>query len=199
MLDPPGSHLDGRRPIAPAVAFDGTNYLVVWDDYPLGPARHLRCAGHQAGAVLDPAGIAISTAAGNQQRPALAFDGTNYLVVWADHRSGTDYDIYGARVSTAGAVLDATGIAISTVGNCPSRGARGRLRRHELPRRLDGLPSDTSSTLRRRVSPAGTSSTRPDRHRRRPLPETPAVAFDGTNYFVVWQDPPRTPASTAPA
>src|SRR6185503_12252229 len=49
-----------------------------------------------------------------QSSPAVAFDGTYYMVVWQDYRSGTSYDVYGARVNTSGAVQDATGIAIAT-------------------------------------------------------------------------------------
>jgi hypothetical protein len=51
------------------------------------------------GAVLDPAGIAISTAGNTQANPSVAWDGANYLVVWEDYRGGSSYDIYGTRVS----------------------------------------------------------------------------------------------------
>ena len=43
----------------------------------------------------------------------LAWDGANYLVAWTDSRSGTNNDIYGARVSAAGMVQDAAGIALA--------------------------------------------------------------------------------------
>ena len=43
---------------------------------------------------------------GGQTVPAVAYDGTNFLVVWQDPREdGTQYDIYGARVSPAGTLL----------------------------------------------------------------------------------------------
>src|SRR5262249_12083362 len=72
-----------------------------------------------SGAVLDPAGVAVSTAPQVQRAPSVAFDGTNHLVVWEDERSGLGSDdIYAARVAPAtGApvgALDAAGIAVST-------------------------------------------------------------------------------------
>lgn len=93
---------------SPALAFDGTNFLVVWDDGRGGYNRDIYGARvTPAGTVLDSNGIAISTALADQWRPAVAFDGTNFLVVWEDQRNGPDdYDIYGARVTPAGAVLD---------------------------------------------------------------------------------------------
>ena len=51
----------------------------------------------------------------SQWDPAIALDGANYLVVWTEGDIG-NYDVYGARVSAAGAVLDSGNIAICTAG-----------------------------------------------------------------------------------
>jgi hypothetical protein len=57
--------------------------------------------------LLDTSGIAISTAAHYQLFPAVAFDGRDFLVAWQDERNGPDTsDIYGARATTGGTVLD---------------------------------------------------------------------------------------------
>jgi hypothetical protein len=100
----------------PDIAFDGINYLVVWEDIRSGAHDIYGARVTQAGTVLDSNGFAISTAANNQQYPNIAFDGTNYLLVWQDNRGGI-YDVYGTRLSQAGTVLDTNGIAISTAVN----------------------------------------------------------------------------------
>ena len=94
-------------------AFDGTNFLVVWQDYRTGDYDIYAARVSPAATVLDPAGIPISARPEYQTNPVLAFDGTNYLVVWEDRRSGTSHDIYGTRVSPAGGILDGGGVAIS--------------------------------------------------------------------------------------
>lgn len=88
------------------VAFDGTNFLVVWSG-----AYAARVNG--GGAVLDPGGFPVANVMNVQSAPAASFDGTNWLVVWTDHRGGFDDDIYGTRVSAERAILDPNGIAIT--------------------------------------------------------------------------------------
>ncbi|GMU59437.1 MAG: hypothetical protein AMXMBFR34_12000 [Myxococcaceae bacterium] len=102
------------RQVRPDVAWDGTNYFVVWEDGTGDPdIRGARVS--RLGLVLDATPLAVAQAAGTQAAPAVAFDSTQFLAVWADGRSaGTGPDVYAARVSTAGVVLDAAGVAVST-------------------------------------------------------------------------------------
>ncbi|WP_242371713.1 InlB B-repeat-containing protein [Anaeromyxobacter sp. SG26] len=100
---------------APAAASDGTNHLVVWSDARGGTGQDLYGARvSKAGVVLGSAPIVISAAAGDQVEASVAFDGRNYLVVWQDSRGATGRDVYGARVTPDGTVLDPGGIPIST-------------------------------------------------------------------------------------
>ncbi|WP_224367558.1 DUF5011 domain-containing protein [Hyalangium versicolor] len=71
----------------PAVAFDGSNFLVVWEDIRSAPAIYGARVRASDGVVLDPAGLYLSRTPMSefnlpQQNPAVAFDGTNYLVTW---------------------------------------------------------------------------------------------------------------------
>src|SRR5262245_14846921 len=110
---------EGSNPLVgerhdPAVAFDGTNYLVVWSDSRSGGYDIYGARVSPSGTILDPNGIRITTAAAVfHAMPRLSFDGTNYLVVWEESQSG-DFNIVGARVTPAGSVLDPEGIPIST-------------------------------------------------------------------------------------
>jgi len=128
---------------APSIAFDGTNFLVVWmDDQLDGTWWHLY------GARVDPSTGQVVPAdvhgrliwsnsnSSDQWNPSVAFDGTNYLAVWYDDRSADG--IYGVLVSKSLAVLQNPG---------------------EIPISITSYYQDY-----------------------------PRVAFDGTNYLVVWQN-----------
>jgi hypothetical protein len=95
---------------APEVGFDGTNFLVVWDG--LGAVYGRRVS--PSGVVLDATDRVLSPMPNGGGNPQVSFDGTNYLVIWSTVVNvATARDIYGARVSPAGSVLDPTNLLIS--------------------------------------------------------------------------------------
>jgi len=96
--------------LAPAVTWDGSQYLVVWADR-RNPMQHIYgCRVSAAGEVLDPQGILVSGTTGSQSSPRAAGGGGSSLVVWQDER-GSSPDIYGCTVSNSGTVGKAYGIS----------------------------------------------------------------------------------------
>jgi len=90
-------------------------WLVAWrEGHTNDMATDIWCARVSAdGKALDPAGIKVCSAADNQERPWVASDGKGFLVAWEDFRNGKDYDVYAARVSADGKVLDADGFLVA--------------------------------------------------------------------------------------
>lgn len=109
---------DGRPQLAPSVAYDGTGtFLVVWQqgyryfEQQQGDILAARVDGQ--GNVLDRPPIVVSRAPESQEAPQVAFSGGRFLVVWQDMRSGRQWDVYGARVTPEGRVMDPDGMAIA--------------------------------------------------------------------------------------
>jgi hypothetical protein len=173
------------------VAFDGSNYFVVWVE-PGAGIYGARVSGD--GAVLDQTPIPISTEETGEGDPRVAFNGTNYLVAWTDSRDATlgdASDVYAARVSPTGEVIDRTGIRIATVainqqvGGVAADGAKFLVV-------WDGLDARTAEyTIRgariddtgKVLDPEGFSISKGAEEQ-----ITPSVAFDGKNYLVAWHD-----------
>ena len=87
------------------LAFDGKNYLAVWDT-----ALPNTSSGDVHGVIFSQigtpvvSGIPITSGAFEATQPAVTFGKTNYLVVWNNRRSNANelYDIYGEFISTNG-------------------------------------------------------------------------------------------------
>src|SRR5262249_50669685 len=85
----------------PRGAFDGTRFLVVWNDQRSGTGDIYGGRVDAAGTVLDGMnGFAISSAARIQTDSRVAWDGTHFVVVWADARVVGTEDAYAARVGS---------------------------------------------------------------------------------------------------
>jgi hypothetical protein len=101
--------------VAPAVASDGTNFLVAYQ-------RIFSTDSDIQGALVSATGPTVSlfgidTAIDfDDVLPQLAFDGTNYLAVYQETFSSTDHDIIGTRVSPAG-VANPNVVLIATFAN----------------------------------------------------------------------------------
>lgn len=190
VINPSGLVLSTSTPTQekPDIAFDGTNYLVVWTDYRNNYTQYADIYGvilSPEGRILDPGTFRISSCSSYQVEPKVCFGEENNFVVWEDFRSNRSWDVFGARVTFDGRVLDTMGIPIhsSTRDEMYSDVAsdsenylvvcRNMQTGQILGARvsLDGILIDTT--------PFVISST---------LSGFPlAVEFNGENYLVVWR------------
>jgi hypothetical protein len=184
ILDPPfaGASRYGR---APAIAFDGTNFLAVYGDgQGAGTATVSATRVTPAGEVLDRPGNIVAFQ--STPTPVVAFGSGTYLVVWQD---GYNYDVYYRRVGTDGkpvgtasrpwsndfdneydptVAFDGTNFVIAF------RTSRGQI----VASRVGPNGSLLDSTPKVIVNAPASSSD---------YPIGPRLAFDGTNYQLVWQ------------
>jgi hypothetical protein len=136
-VDPAGALLDGTGlalavgEVDPTdnldVASDGSGYLVVWTRY-LGSGDSDVVAARVAADGTASPPIVISSQPFEQGRARVAFGEGTYLVAWEDCRgaapsgcqkSGGRPDVYAARVSPAGAVLDPAGVLVAPIASGP--------------------------------------------------------------------------------
>ncbi len=93
----------------PAVAFDGSRFLVAWST-PGGEIRASRMG--LDGEVLDPGGFPVSTGNGASVPFSVHFDGTDYQVAW-DRVQGTGREIKGTRVAREGHVVSGSELVLA--------------------------------------------------------------------------------------
>jgi hypothetical protein len=188
-IDPTSSTL--VRQARPAVAFDGTNYLVVWADR--RSARSWDIYGSlvtREGTVLNAGGFPVSAGATNEVSPAVAFDGTNYLVAWQDSRGSGGDDVYAARVTPAATLLDAGGFAVSAAGSTQGAPAVSFDGQEYVVAWEDFRTGTSPSVYAARVTKAGAVKSGSEVALKTAAAgqRAPATAFDGAYTLVVWAD-----------
>jgi hypothetical protein len=173
---------------SPVVAFDGTNFLVAWTES--GPEGGDAYAARvtPAGTVLDPAGLPVAVLDGGQNVQGIAFDGTDFLVVWSD--TVGDGNIVAARVTPAGTVLDPAGIVVATGVGALNDASVAAVGPNVMIVWVVVGDEGASLVLGGRVAPSGAvldgngfviDDTTSQAYE-------PTVAFDGSNAQVVWGD-----------
>jgi len=171
-----------------AVAFDGTNYLVLTDTR-IGGSGASGIFGQRvtaAGTVVDTPAFPVAASGVN---PAVAFDGSQtYLVAYTKPNSDS---IFGVRVLTDGSVGSEFTIyqgAIGTVQFNPSVAFDGTNFLVAWASMTNGLP-ETTDILGARVQPNETIVTNSIAFSTAPeAQDYPRVACDAVNCLVIWTD-----------
>ncbi|MCI0536562.1 MAG: hypothetical protein L0Z50_15185 [Verrucomicrobiales bacterium] len=177
-------------------------FLTVWE-YRLSGARAdiYGCRVSAAGEVLDFKGFPISAGAWDEEMPSVASDGQSFLVAWRDSRfydPFDDSDIYGARVTTSGTVLDKNGFPVSKApsaqywprvagGNGEFLVAWSDYRNNSGDRDVFAARIAASGTV---MDSEGILLSLAANDQR-----SPSIAGDGSQFLAVWEDSRDGPAS----
>jgi hypothetical protein len=112
---------------SPAVAACATGFLVAWSDFrserDCDVYAALVAGDGKVGSELVIAGGAGQP--GGQCAPAVTWNGKEAFVVWQDHRSGKQFAVFGARVSSEGRLLDGGGVCLMQEGTDPRVASSG--------------------------------------------------------------------------
>ena len=172
------------------VAFDGSNFLVVWEDLRKDEYSQIRgCRISSDGQILDKGGFTISLMESYTYTPNLVFDGLNYLIVWKGKNQYHFPSINGARISPSGQLLDSFPIPISYP--FPSTSSINRPDVASSGTNFLTVWTELEFGIKgARLSPQGVllDSTPIFLSSVQIYPQNPAVSFDGINYLVVWED-----------
>jgi len=111
-----------------AISDNGGGIIITWWDYRSDPfadiyAQKINSSGTP---LWNANGIAVCTASGYQEFPALASDGDEgAIIVWADKRNGTDYDIYAQLIDKAGNIGVFADNDLDGIGDSDEQGPGG--------------------------------------------------------------------------
>ena len=176
----------------PSVAFAGTAYQVVWDDY-RGAGLYGQRVNPTTGALLDgAAGAAIAgpgTIPFHVYEPRVFPAGTAHYVAWLDYQAEAGPgNLVGSRLSVTPSVLDAPGVALATSANGQTQVAVAADAANYLVVWLDDRGGTRAIYAARVNGATGASRIWILLSSGGYLEGDPAVAFNGTAYLVTWRD-----------
>lgn len=167
-------------------AFDGTNYLVGVQGDATSEASITAQMISQTGSLVGPR-ISVGTWGGT---PSVAFDGSNYLLVWEQEAILPDTDLYGQLIDTTGNLVGSPFAICTASGRQAHSGPRvdfdgvNYLVVWDDERRAFG-EQDRRYIYGRLISKNGYPLGSEMQISEQPG-ASPALAFDGNNYLVVW-------------
>lgn len=206
----------GRTGGAPSVAFDGTNYLMIWPDDATNPNDIL--TGQRISTTGQLVGSRFSISASINDGGPIIFDGSNYFSVWtvaSDPNSGETRDLYGQFISPSGTLIGPV-IPVSTAAYGQRDPALSFDGTNILVVWTDGrnrsaceagsspcYESDVYGQLVTKSAPSTEGSLSGSNFliNTSSLPRDGngvSVAFDGTNYFIIFGEETTLPNACEP-
>lgn len=181
----------GRTGGAPLVAFNGTNYLMVWGDDATFPSDFIYGQVFSTSGTAVTAPFVVSTTAGQMEPGALSCLGTTCTVVWSNpYSSGTGGTVYGRDISPTGSFLTPEYTLFTNTRTTPGGVSPGAicdstsgkcLFLTDTGSQILGLIKQGQSIVKSEFVIATKVQSCTDHN-------LVIGAFDGTNYLVVWND-----------
>jgi MYXO-CTERM domain-containing protein len=178
----------------PDVTFDGARFVTLFDQADSAVISTPQYNAHVFARAVGLDGTLanskplLSTVANAQTMPSIAYNGSVYLLVWADTRLDGSADIWGARFAPNGAILDPNGIQIAAAAGVQKDPFVASNGTDFLVAWTDKRGGSSFDILAARVAADGTV--------RDPSPlmlttaagdqVQPRIASDGTDYLVIW-------------
>src|SRR4030042_792689 len=175
----------------PAIAVDGSNIYVVWqDNTPDLLNEEIYFKRSVDGGVTWKTNKRLTNNAGYSQDPAIAVDGLNIYVVWEDTTPG-NYEIYFKKSVDGGATWETNKRLTSNAGvsYAPAIAVDGS---NIYVVWQDNTQGDEEIYFKRSGDGGVTWKTDKNLTNNADDSRYPAIAVDGSNIYVVWQD--YTPA-----
>jgi hypothetical protein len=181
-----------KNEVLPDVAWNGTNFLVVWEQEfsTTGPDTDIRGQLVNSFGGLVGGEIPIATPLTIQRSPAVTAGGSDFFVTWHDTRTN-DLEVFGSRVTGSGVVSDPGGINISqsatTADTVPDIAWNGSnyMVTWEEEQVINGQV--LRHAMVRLVGPTGAVGAKNAMAPWEDAPRHPAIASNGSRFLVVWE------------
>lgn len=175
---------------APAVTFDGTSFVVAWEDERSGNSDIYAARVGTDGSFLDPDGFRVADSPGEEQSPVLASDGHGGVLAAWEANGATAGELFGARIS-GGTVTPLSG-SLSGQASVPYvyEHARNLTVSYGggsyLVAWVDNRKGGSNIWGARVSATSGAVETAPFYISLNPECRQPVSAFDGTGFIVLW-------------
>ena len=173
-----------EREFTASLAFDGTNFLV-------GLQGNGAAASHVGAQLVSPNGNRVGSLITTGHLggvPLVAFDGTNYLIIWQDCGIPCNNELYGMFISPAGTAVGSPFLISSTIDDIAGLAFGGTTYLAVYYEEEARVVSFARRVRGRLIAPNGTVggelaiSSGYGNHGKN------SIAFDGSNFLVVWVD-----------